>query len=593
MHERVSMLALFKKHICARINGLCTKVKIRHKILVLVTASSLFLVFFAGGGVIMGQRQITALKAIYMDNFIPLDQLRQIQLKFREIEFRMGGAMAQIVTPTASVNHFKQSIKELDNLWKEAGQTITQDEVRADKDKFEDGYEGFKAMSGDIEAAYMKIFYDEDTLPMEEIYEEWLDFKPLLFKSIENIVKFQESEVKNYYESRTALIKKIRIFVAVGAASIIGLFIVLAFFTIRSISRPIATVVTAARHVAQGDLTYTLDLDTHDEMGEMASELNAMIHKLNDFFCLIKEESETLYNHAGGLADVAEFMVTGSNEQRSHVDQIAASSSEMSQTTAEMEKHATDASQITRNSFTSAQKGSEISQHTKESITKLVTSVTDASEAIVHLGKSSEEIGEIVSVIQDIADQTNLLALNAAIEAARAGEHGRGFAVVADEVKKLAERTTNSTEEIGKKIRANQKETQSVISSMDKGRELADEAIETTTATEEALHKIVDSCRNVMDIVDRIEAATEEQSSGVEQVNKSMEQTSQMVNQTFVLAENVKSVSDELVSVSTKLKLQTEGYRTYVSDISNDESTNTAEHAHQLADTGDNQQATV
>ena len=545
---------------------LLAKIKISHKLIILILIGTITLSGFAAGSVMLGQKQINTLEHIYVDNVIPLDQLRKIQLIFRETEFRMGGAMADIVTPTAAVNHLKQSLNKIDSLWADASSALTDEATAESKGKFEEGYNGFIGMAGKIEDAYMKIFYDDDTGTMEDTYEDWLDFKPLIFKSVDKMVDHQEKTVETYYLARKKLIGQMKIIIISGSIIIIGLFVAIALFTLRSITKPINTVVTAAKAVAKGDLTYSIEVDSLDEMGVMSCELNTMLRNLNNAFTTIARETESILDYSKSLAEVSTSLVKGTNEQRLQVEQVVASSNEMSQTILDMSQNAADATNVTKESFSSAKEGMNVSEQTKESIEKLVTSVTDASDAIGGLGKSSDEIGEIVSVIKDIADQTNLLALNAAIEAARAGEQGRGFAVVADEVRKLAERTTSATDEIAKKIAANQKETQGVVSSMQQGKSQADVAISTTTDSGNALKEIVASSENVMDTVHRIAAAIEEQSAAAEEVSQTMESTAAVINQTFSMADNIDNVADDLLAVAEKLKTQIEGFKTDASE---------------------------
>jgi methyl-accepting chemotaxis protein len=539
-----------------------SSIKIRDKILFLTIIGIIVFIFFSTLTIIMGKRQLNNLEDIYAKKVVPLDKLRKIQLIFREIEFRMPGAMADLTTGTGAVNHMKLSTKEIDELWKDAGPTVPEDTLGKEKADFSKGFSGFKSMAGVFEKAYMKLFYDGDGEMMEDVYEEWLDYKPLILKSIDKIVETQEESIKAFYIETKEMISKVNKTVILGSVILIGLFILTTIFIILSINKSIKTVVAAAKEVASGDLSHTVHLESRDEMGIMASELNSMLNKLNQAFTAISGETERVFSYAENLSDSSDHLLKGSKEQKMQVDQVVTASSEMSQTIIEMARNASDASEATKVSFEAAQNGSNVSEQTKEKITNLVDSVSEASESITRLGKSAEEIGEILSVIQDIADQTNLLALNAAIEAARAGEHGRGFSVVADEVKKLAERTGKATEEIAGKIRTNQKETEGVVMSMQKGKAIADEAITTATHAGEALSTIVAGSENVMEMVERIAIATDEQSSAAEEVSQTMENTADIINQNSQRSEDVKMASGELVLLAKELKAQVNNFKT-------------------------------
>jgi len=537
--------------------------KITHKILAVVVTGIIISASFAVLTTITGGRQVNTLENIYNNKVIPLDNLRRIQLFFREIEFRMAGVQADVVAPIGSGEHLKQALKNIDSTWSGvrnslAGYRLSEEALKAEK-TFELGYKGFKdRVAGEL----LESYFDNDPEKVPDLYDAWLDHKPLIMKSIDRFAGILKEDVKKDYLDSQRVIRKLNRVTVVVSLVVLGFFIAFGIIIVRSVKKPIDVVAEAAEQVAGGDLTHAINVDSRDEMGNMAERLNGMIKNLRDAFNKIVVSVETMSADTEGLSALSKKLLQGAEQQRTKGVQVADASNEMSQTILDMAKNTAEASEATKNSYDTAMNGKEIVNATVESITRLAGSVSEASKTIEGLGRNLDEIGEIVSVIQDIADQTNLLALNAAIEAARSGEHGRGFSVVADEVKKLAERTAKATDEIAAKIGSIQKESKTSISIMEKGETLAGESVANAARAGDSLQKIVESSDRVMDMVQRVAAATEEQSTASEDVSRNMEYISEIINEHFALAKEVERAASSLSALTVRIIEQTSYFKT-------------------------------
>jgi methyl-accepting chemotaxis protein len=263
-----------------------------------------------------------------------------------------------------------------------------------------------------------------------------------------------------------------------------------------SLGKPIGRVVGTVERVARGDLTARLGIERGDEIGRLASSFDALMESLHG---AIKEVS-------GAANDVA----AASTE-------IAASSEEMSASVGEVARECAKAATAAGESGRVATEGGEVVQKTVTGMRGIERAVSESAQSVSALGARGEEIGKVIGVINDIADQTNLLALNAAIEAARAGEHGRGFAVVADEVRKLAERTTRATEEIAGSITSIQTETAAAVARMKEGTTEVQAGVQSAEGAGKSLEQIVSVARDVAGMVQAISAAAEEAGAGAGQ----------------------------------------------------------------------------
>ena len=539
------------------------KLKVAHKILAVIIAGIILSVFFASWAVYLGKKETRTLASIYNENVTPLDNLRNIQLMFREVEFRMTGVQADVVAAIGSGTHLKESLSDIETSWENIKSAIIDyelsDEAKEAIETYEKGYAGFK---GNVAARLLTVYFDNNAAGVPDLYDEWLDYKPLIMKSIDQFAAILKEAVKEQYLGSQRTASKMNTFIVVIAVLAIGFFIAFAMYIVSSINSPIRTVVAAAEEVARGDLTHTISVNSEDEMGHMAQRLNSMIINLGNAFGQIASSVENMNANTEGLSSLSVQLFEGAKDQRAKGEQVAVASTEMSQTILDMAQNTFDASEATRESYNSAKAGKEVVNETVESITKLAESVSDASNTINGLGASLGEIGAIVSVIKDIADQTNLLALNAAIEAARSGEHGRGFAVVADEVKKLAERTANATNEISSKIDAIHAKSEESISTMEKGTILVQESVSNAWKAGEALQQIVESSDKAMDMVQRVATATEEQSSAAEEVSQTMEHISELINQHSSLAEEVEKAASNLADLAQGVIAQTMYFKT-------------------------------
>lgn len=295
----------------------------------------------------------------------------------------------------------------------------------------------------------------------------------------------------------------------------------------------------------KGDFTVDINVYTKDELGEASQILHEIILKRRKFFADSKLISDSLASSSEELSATTEEISRNLKSQTERASQIASAAEEMSQTVVDIAKNASNIAEVSVTTASVAKEGKDMTMNTAQEIKVIEGAIGKLSEVINVLGDRSRQIGEIVTVIKDIADQTNLLALNAAIEAARAGEQGRGFAVVADEVRKLAERTTKATDEIAEMIRGIQTEVDVAEGSMEDATKKVASGVELSNKSAEILGQILSKAQELQSMIQQIASATEQMSSVTDHITQDIGSIAEGIKEiTITVEQTAKTASD-------------------------------------------------
>ncbi|MCZ7610052.1 MAG: methyl-accepting chemotaxis protein [Ignavibacterium sp.] len=307
--------------------------------------------------------------------------------------------------------------------------------------------------------------------------------------------------------------------------------------------------------LAEGDLSVSLNYENKDELiTKLFNGFNNVVSHLRNVILKVTEAVQATASAANQISSSTEEMAAGAQEQSSQATEVAGAVEEMTKTIFETSKNASIAADSSKLSTETAKKGTIKIEETKQGINGIVNSAQNTGRIISSLAQKTDQIGEIAQVINDIADQTNLLALNAAIEAARAGEQGRGFAVVADEVRKLAERTTKATKEIADMIKMIQGEAKDADESMVEARRVVELGMKLTDEVGVVLNEISNENNKVADVVGQVAAASEEQSSAAEQISKNIESISSVTQQSASGLQQIAHASEDLNRLTLNLQ---------------------------------------
>jgi methyl-accepting chemotaxis protein len=345
------------------------------------------------------------------------------------------------------------------------------------------------------------------------------------------------------------------------AAISIVLAIVIAWFTLISITRPLSRVNEMLNVVASGDLSKKLDETGQDEFAQLSKNCNLLIESLRNLINGIVSRSTQLATAAEQTSAVTSQSTTAIIEQRSQVEQAASATTEMSSTSQSVLSSANDALGEIKQADDEAERVKGISERNRTTIELLANEVEDASQVINKLQQDSASIGSILDVIRGIAEQTNLLALNAAIEAARAGEQGRGFAVVADEVRTLASRTQESTQEIQNMIEVLQSGAEKAVSVMDTGKKQAADCVVQSEEADKALETITHAVHEAFDRSSQIATAAEEQSVVAHEISENLESIVAIAEQTTAGSQQTAESSSEVARLAEELQQSVQEFK--------------------------------
>ncbi|NUN71418.1 MAG: methyl-accepting chemotaxis protein, partial [Bacteroidetes bacterium] len=327
--------------------------------------------------------------------------------------------------------------------------------------------------------------------------------------------------------------------------------------TLDSVIVPVQEGTKILARMADGDMTVRVTSDYKGDHQLLKNSINTVAESLDKALQDVTNAVSATASASSQISSSTEEMAAGSQEQSSQANEVASAVEQMTKTIIDNSRNASTAAETAKKAKDAAGQGGKVVDETIAGMKRIAEVVNVSAETVKALGKSSEQIGEIIAVIDDIADQTNLLALNAAIEAARAGEQGRGFAVVADEVRKLAERTTKATKEIASMIKQIQSDTSGAVTSMNEGTTEVSKGIKLADKAGESLGEIVNISQTVTDMITQIATASEEQSSTSEQISKN--QTASGTQQVARAAEDLNRLTENLQNLIAKFTISTDG----------------------------------
>ena len=382
-------------------------------------------------------------------------------------------------------------------------------------------------------------------------------------RNLTNLVEKQRNLIEAESQSLLSFVSGTKAFVYLMLFVGVGLGLGLAFVVNLMITTPLNAAVYAMKDISQGegDLTSRLKVSGSDEIGQLAVSFNEFISKIQGVIREVTASTSQLSAAAEEMSMITGETRTGVQRQQSETGLVATAINEMSSTVHEVANNAQTAASAASQADNQAEQGKQIVSSTMSSISTLAAEVETAATVINQLEKDSESIGSVLEVIQGIAEQTNLLALNAAIEAARAGEQGRGFAVVADEVRSLASRTQESTQEIQAMIERLQKGSRDAVVAMEAGQDQAQKTVGEAAQAETSLGEISTAVAQINEMNAHIAEASRQQGEVVEEINKNIVNISQVADDSANGADQLSTASQEMANLAVGLETQVSHFK--------------------------------